>query len=93
VNKVQALALLAGSWNGRGDNNNVAELVVVLEHMPLEIVQAAAYIPQKAPLYYVSRYLEESKKSERKQQRLFAHAGGQLRRDWETKSANVADIV
>ncbi|CAA9959477.1 hypothetical protein PTMSG1_02895 [Pyrenophora teres f. maculata] len=55
--------------------------------MPLAIVQAAAYISQRAPLCSVAKYLEEFTKSERKRLRLLAHDDGQPRRDWEAKSA------
>jgi hypothetical protein len=87
MDETQALALFGKKLEAQGDNSNVAELAAVLEYMPLAIVQAAAYISQRAPLYSVAKYLEEFRKSERKRLRLLAHDDGQLQRDWEAKSA------
>jgi tetratricopeptide (TPR) repeat protein len=87
MDEAQALALFQKKLEAQGDSSDVAELAAVLEYMPLAIVQAAAYISQTAPLCSVAKYLEEFKMSERKRLRLLAHDDGQLRRDWEAKSA------
>jgi hypothetical protein len=87
MDEAQALALFGKKLEAQGDNSNVAELAAVLEYMPLAIVQAAAYISQRAPLCSVATYLEDFKKSERRRLRLLTYDDGQLRRDWEAKSA------
>ena len=55
--------------------------------MPLAIVQAAAYISKSTPLFSVAKYLEDFRRSESRRLRLLTHDDGQLRRDWEAKSA------
>jgi hypothetical protein len=45
--------------DSNSDSNDVAELAAALDHMPLALVQAAAYIRQRAPRCSVLRYLEE----------------------------------
>jgi hypothetical protein len=51
------------------------------EFMPLAIVQAAAYISQRAPRSSVQQYLEEFRKSDRKKRSLLNHEAGHLRRE------------
>jgi hypothetical protein len=87
MDEAQALALFGKKLEAQGDNSKVAELAAVLEYMPLAIVQAAAYISQRAPLCSVAKYLEEFNKSERKRLRLLAYDDGQLQRDWDAKNA------
>ena len=82
-----ALALFKTKLGVLSDDNNTAELAAALEFMPLAIVQAAAYISQRAPRYSVRRYLEEFRKSDRKKISLLNCEGGHLRRDWEAKNS------
>ncbi len=70
-----------------GQSDGTAELAAVLEFMPLAIVQAAAYISQKAPRYSIQRYLEDYRKSDSKKTSLLNYEGGQLRRDWEANNS------
>ena len=63
------------------------ELATALEFMPLAIVQAAAYISQRAPRYPMRQYLEDFRRSDRKKTSLLNNEGGQLRRDWEAKNS------
>ena len=53
-----ALALFEKKLGSLGQGDNIAELAAALEFIPLAIVQAAAYITQRAPRYSVQRYLE-----------------------------------
>ncbi|KAI4163243.1 MAG: hypothetical protein LQ342_003179 [Letrouitia transgressa] len=85
--KPHALALLKKKLSVQGDSEDVSKLVVALDFMPLAIVQAAAYISQRAPRYSVGRYLEDFQKSDRKKTSLLNYEGGQLRRDWEAKNS------
>ncbi|KAF1935763.1 hypothetical protein EJ02DRAFT_360766 [Clathrospora elynae] len=91
MDETQALALFEKKLGVPEDNSNVAELAAVLEYMPLAIVQAAAYISQKAPPQNsVAEYLYKFKKSEREQTSLLSRDKGQhyqLRRDREAKNS------
>jgi hypothetical protein len=69
------------------NNKHIAHLVEMLEFMPLAIVQAAAYITQRAPRFSVEQYIEKFQKSDREKTSLLAHEGGHLRRDWEANSS------
>jgi tetratricopeptide (TPR) repeat protein len=89
MDEAQALALFKKKLGAQGDDSNVAELAATLEYMPLAIVQAAAYVSQRAPRHSVAKYLEEFRKSERKRSSLLTHDNGQLRRDWEAKNSIV----
>ncbi|KAF2204094.1 putative kinesin, partial [Delitschia confertaspora ATCC 74209] len=65
------------------DKDSSAELATALEFMPLALVQAAAYIRQRAPRYSVRQYLDEFYKSDKKKTSLLDYDGGRLRRDEE----------
>ncbi|KAI4251755.1 MAG: hypothetical protein L6R42_008244, partial [Xanthoria sp. 1 TBL-2021] len=82
-----ALALFEKKLRPMSKGNRVAELAVALEFMPLAIVQAAAYISQRAPWYSLQRYLEDFQKSDRKKTRLLDYEGGHLRRDWAAENS------
>ncbi|KAL1598073.1 hypothetical protein SLS59_007083 [Nothophoma quercina] len=69
------------------DDRTTAELAAALECMPLAIVQAAAYISQRAPLCLMAKYLDEYRKSEPKRTSLLNRDEGQLRRDQEAKNS------
>jgi tetratricopeptide (TPR) repeat protein len=71
----------------QADKKDVAELAKELEYIPLAIVQATAYISQRASRCSVRQYLEEFRKSDRKRTSLLNHGGGQLRRDREAKNS------
>ncbi|RMZ86477.1 hypothetical protein DV736_g6297, partial [Chaetothyriales sp. CBS 134916] len=71
----------------RYPDNDVTELVTALEFMPLAIVQAAAYISERAPRCTVRQYLEQFRQSDRKRMSLLDWEGGQLRRDREAKNS------
>ncbi|KAF1834779.1 hypothetical protein BDW02DRAFT_568747, partial [Decorospora gaudefroyi] len=89
MDEAQALALFEKKLGAQGDGGDVAQLAVALEYIPLAIVQAAAYISQRAPRYPVAKYLEEFRKSERKRSSLLSYDDGQLHRDWEAKNSIV----
>ncbi|OAL56170.1 TPR-like protein [Pyrenochaeta sp. DS3sAY3a] len=69
------------------DKSGVADLAAALDFMPLALVQAAAYIRQRAPRCSVQRYLEEFRKSDRKRTGLLDYDGGHLRRDREANNS------
>ena len=82
-----AITLLKKKLGTQSNSGNIGELAAALEYMPLAIVQAAAYISQRAPRCSVQQYLETFKKSDRKRSSLLDHEGGQLRRDREAKNS------
>jgi tetratricopeptide (TPR) repeat protein len=90
MDEAQALALFGKKLVAQEDSDDLVELSAALGNLPLAIVQAAAYISRRAPLYTVAKYLEEFRKSERKRTRLLTHGNGQLRRD---EGANDSVIV
>ena len=49
MDEAHALALFEKKLGKQGESQDVAELAATLEFMPLAIVQAAAYISQRAP--------------------------------------------
>ena len=81
-----ALALLKKKLRSLGEGDELTELAVALDYMPLAIVQAAAYISQRAPRYSVQRYLEDFRKSDRMKTSFLDYGGGPLRRDWDVGS-------
>ena len=82
-----ALALFKKKLGPLGQGDDTADLAAALEFMPLAIVQAAAYISQRAPRCSVERYLEDFRKSDRKKTSLLNYEGGQLRRDWQAQNS------
>ncbi|KAH8726854.1 hypothetical protein GQ44DRAFT_704911 [Phaeosphaeriaceae sp. PMI808] len=68
---------------GNKDNGNdvITELATALEYMPLALVQAAAYIRERAPRCSVRQYLEEYLQSDSRKTSLLNQEAGHLRRD------------
>jgi len=87
MSKADALELFARKLGGGDSGDDATELVVVLEFMPLAIVQAAGYISQRAPRYSVREYFRDFQKNDRKRTSLLNREGGQLRRDREAKNS------
>lgn len=81
-----AVALFLKKSDGDTGLETASELVTALEFMPLAIVQAAAYISQRAPRYSISRYLEHFRKNDHKRTSLLNYADERLRRDREAKT-------
>ena len=79
----QALSLVEKKLGLLGQGDDTAELAAALDFMLLAIVQAAAYVSQKAPRFSVQQYLEDFRKSDRKRTSLLSYEGGQLWRDWQ----------
>jgi hypothetical protein len=82
-----AVTLFEKKLGEPNDCKDTVELVAALEYMPLAIVQAAAYISQRAPWCSVTQYLEDFRKSDRKRTSLLNYEGGKLRRDKEASSS------
>jgi tetratricopeptide (TPR) repeat protein len=89
MDEPSAVALLKKKLGILDDSSEVTELAVVLEYMPLAIVQAAAYISQNAPRCSVAKYLDDYRKSERKRTNLLNYDKGHLRRDGQANNSIV----
>jgi hypothetical protein len=87
MSRADALALFEKKLGGHDNSNDVAKLAAALEFMPLAIVQAAAYISQRAPRYSVQQYFKDFQKSDGKRTSLLKYDEGQLRRDWESTNS------
>jgi tetratricopeptide (TPR) repeat protein len=90
MDALQARTLLAkklGMQVASGNAAELTELATILEHMPLALVQAAAYISQRAPLCSVAQYLDQFRKSEHKRTSLLSYDKDHLRRDREAKNS------
>ena len=90
MDKEHALALLKkklGKLWEQSDGQDVAVLAAALEFMPLAIVQAAAYILQRAPRCSVRQYIEQFQRNDKGKTTLLNHEGGHLRRDREAKNS------
>jgi tetratricopeptide (TPR) repeat protein len=69
------------------EDNSVAELATTLDNMPLALVQAAAYIRERAPRCSVQQYLEEYRQSDSRKTSLLNREVGHLRRDRAASNA------
>ena len=83
----EAVALFKKKLGTESNSAQLVELAAALEFMPLAIVQAAAYIKQRAPRCSPQQYLEEFRKSDKQKTSLLNHKAGQLRRDPEAKNS------
>jgi hypothetical protein len=90
MDKAEGLAPFEKNLEAQEDIDDVAELAAALEYMPLAIMQATAYIYQRAPRFSVRMYLDEFKKSKRKRLVLLAYDHGQFRRDWAARNSIVS---
>jgi hypothetical protein len=87
IEKLDAVALLEkkrrvqGNSNTDGKNSDIGKLTAALEYMLLAIVQAAAYISQRAPRCSVSEYLGTFRKSDREKTSLLDNKARHLQRD------------
>ncbi len=63
------------------EDDSIAKLATTLDHMPLALVQAAAYIRERAPRCSVRQYLKEYRQSDSRKTSLLNREAGHLRRD------------
>jgi hypothetical protein len=87
MDRADGLALFERRLGSRDDSEDIVELAMALEFMPLAIVQAAAYVSQRVPRYSVRQYLHDFRRSDRKRTSLLNYDGEQLCRDWEAKNS------
>jgi tetratricopeptide (TPR) repeat protein len=91
MHDVAAHALLRKKLGGIGEeDDSIAKLATTLDYMPLALVQAAAYIRERAPRCSVGEYLEEYGRSDSRKTSLLNREAGHLRRD---KAASNAVLI
>jgi hypothetical protein len=69
------------------EDDSIAELATTLDHMPLALVQAAAYIRERALGCSVRQYLEEYRQNDSRKTSLLNREAGHLRRDRAASNA------
>ncbi|KAL6406226.1 Kinesin light chain [Ilyonectria robusta] len=77
----EACQLLREKLGVSYDDGAAADLVRDLNHMPLAITQAAAFINRRAPRMSIPAYLNEFRRSDKKKASLLNKDAGDLRRD------------
>ena len=82
-----AKALLQRKLELEVKDDAVATLANALEHMPLAVAQAAAYINRKAPRCSIQAYMNKLEKSEKSRTSLLNTTSKELRRDLEAKDS------
>jgi hypothetical protein len=87
MDEVHALALFEKKLGIQSNRKDIAELAAALEFMPLAVVQAAAYINQRAPRCSVRQYIEKFQKTDKGKTRLLTYEAGHLRRDRDAKNS------
>lgn len=80
MNDGEGLQLLRNKLRHPPAEDSALELLRELDHIPLAISQAAAYIGRRARMT-VTRYVEELRKSSEKRESLLRWDAGELRRD------------
>lgn len=68
-------------------DGGITELAAALDYMPLALVQAAAYIRERALRCSVRQYLEDCRQSNSKKESLLSQEGDRLRRDQAASSS------
>lgn len=87
MDEAHAVALFERKLSTKSDREDTVELVAALEFMPLAVVQAAAYIGQRAPRCSVRQYIEKFQKTDRSKTSLLTHEAGHLRRGRDAKNS------
>jgi tetratricopeptide (TPR) repeat protein len=87
MEQTTALALLSKKLGTSETTEDMWKLAVALDHMPLALAQAGAYIRQRGSRCSVGRYLAKLEQSENSQTRLLMSASKELRRDEEARNS------
>lgn len=82
-----ALALLEKKLGGSNEQAEIARLAQELEHMPLAITQASAYISHRSPRCSVRQYMDNLANNEESKLGLLNRDDGNLRRDREARNS------
>jgi hypothetical protein len=87
MDEVHAIALLQRKLGTQSDGEDTIELVAMLDFMPLAIVQAAAYIGQRASRCSIRQYIKKFQKTDRSKTSLLTHKAGHFRRDQDARNS------
>ncbi|KAB8229019.1 P-loop containing nucleoside triphosphate hydrolase protein [Aspergillus alliaceus] len=87
MDKSHAITLFEKKCGVQVYREDVIQLITALEFMPLAIMQAAAYIKQRAPRLSVLQYLQIFQRSDCQKIKLLDYEGWHLRRDSEAKNS------
>jgi len=87
MDEVHAIALLQRKLGTQIDREDTIELVAMLDFMPLAIVQAAAYIGQRASRCSIRQYIKKFQKTDRSKTSLLTHKAGHFRRDQDARNS------
>ncbi|KAJ6145503.1 hypothetical protein N7470_009398 [Penicillium chermesinum] len=72
---------------GTEDKEAATKLLELLDLIPLAIIQAAAYIKQRSPLFSIQKYIEEFERNDSLRFKLLAHEANNYDRDWEASNS------
>ncbi|KAH8802229.1 P-loop containing nucleoside triphosphate hydrolase protein [Hyaloscypha sp. PMI_1271] len=92
MDEVHAIALLQRKLGTQSDGEDAIELVAMLDFMPLAIVQAAAYIGQRASQYSIRQYIKKFQKTDRSKTSLLTHKAGHFRRDQDARNSIIITL-
>jgi len=87
MDEVHAIALLQRKLGTQSDREDTIELVAMLDFMPLAIVQAAAYIGQRASRCSIRQYIKKFQKTDRSKTSLSTHKASHFRRDQDARNS------
>jgi len=87
MGQATALALLEKKLGQSGATEDMEKLAAALDHMPLALAQAGAYIKQRGSRCSVGRYLAKLERSEKSQTSLLTSASKELRRDEQAQDS------
>ena len=87
MDETHAVALFEKKLLTESDREDTVELVAALEFMPLAVVQAAAYISQRALRCSVRQYIEKFQKTDKSKMNILTYKAGHLRRDRDAKNS------
>lgn len=90
MNQEHALALLHKKLPESLDPSDSAELVHILDYMPLAITQAAPYIRQRVPRITLSKYLHDLGTNDKDKASLLKKDVGDTRRDGRASNSVIA---
>jgi hypothetical protein len=87
MDEVHVIALLQRKLGTQSDGEDAIELVAMLDFMPLAIVQAAAYISQRASRCSIRQYIKKFQKTDRSKTSLLHYKARHFRRDQDARNS------
>jgi hypothetical protein len=87
MDTADGLLLLHNRLGGDFDEQSAAELLRLLDNMPLAITQAAAYIQRHAPRMTIQRYIDELRKGDQSRASLLRKDIKDIRRDGKASNS------